>query len=308
MSDGADGRDVPPEGEGPTPDSNEPDGPEKAVERSETEAAARSGRPRLLPVWILLGGAAAAGIGWAVTDRMGGEPPAALDESSVPVISAPAEPYKVRPEDPGGMQVANRDMEVLAARPEEEAELILPRPEAPEPEPAAEPTESAPMESASPPDTPEAPSAQQVPEEPAEPAEVPATDPILDQATVEEPEPEGFVPRPVVKPLRPVARKATAPKAETAPPSPKKPAADGRFLVQLGSFAKAETARGEWTAIRRRHGDVVEGLDGFVLRADLGEQGIWYRLRAGPFPDRTRAAAACERLTARKLDCIVIGK
>ena len=105
------------------------DGAEPAVDE-----AVESGRPRLLPVWILLGAAALSGGAWAVMDNTGGGglPP---DDASVPLIAASTEPWKVRPEDPGGMKIPNQGTLIYetltTADPEEAPERILPPPEEP---------------------------------------------------------------------------------------------------------------------------------------------------------------------------------
>ena len=119
-----------------------PAAPETAQESAEPavedEAAAdeavESGRPRLLPVWILLGAAALSGGAWAVMgDGGGGGPPP--DDASVPLITASAEPWKVRPDDPGGMEIPNQGTLIYetltTADPEEAPERILPPPEEP---------------------------------------------------------------------------------------------------------------------------------------------------------------------------------
>ena len=65
---------------------------------------------------------------------MAGGPPSS-DEASVPLITASAEPWKVRPDDPGGMEIPNQGTliyETLStADPEEAPERILPPPEEP---------------------------------------------------------------------------------------------------------------------------------------------------------------------------------
>ena len=96
----------------------------------------------MLPVWLLLGAAVLAGGAWAVTDRMGGGS-SSPDETSVPLITASAEPWKVRPDDPGGMEIPNQGTLIYetltTADPEEAPERILPPPEEPMSPPSPEP-------------------------------------------------------------------------------------------------------------------------------------------------------------------------
>ena len=81
MSGGEDGSETPSASETPpapeSPDAETPAAPQEPVEQAD-EGRAESRRPRLLPVWILLGAAVLAGGAWAVTERVGsgGGPPA----------------------------------------------------------------------------------------------------------------------------------------------------------------------------------------------------------------------------------------
>lgn len=125
-----------------SPSAPEPPSPQEPREQQEphepaepaSEERAESRRPRLLPVWLLLGAAVIAGGAWAVTDRMGGES-SSSDDTSVPLITASAEPWKVRPDDPGGMEIPNQGTLIYetltTADPEEAPERVLPPPEEP---------------------------------------------------------------------------------------------------------------------------------------------------------------------------------
>ena len=141
MSAGEDGPETPSAPEPPRPEQPRPETPQEPAEpavedRAEPAAgeAVESGRPRLLPVWILLGAAALSGGAWAVMDNVGGGGPPA-DDASVPLITASAEPWKVRPDDPGGMEIPNQGTLIYetltTADPEEAPERILPPPEEP---------------------------------------------------------------------------------------------------------------------------------------------------------------------------------
>ncbi len=43
-----------------------------------------------------------------------------------------------------------------------------------------------------------------------------------------------------------------------------------------------------------------------VQRADLGDRGIFYRIRSGPFPNRAAAQDMCAQIKAAKLACLVV--
>ena len=135
MSGGEDGPETPSASEPPSPEPpQEPTEPaiEEGAEPAGEEKA-ESRRPRLLPVWILLGAAALSGGAWAVMEMRGGG--SVPDEVSVPLIAASTEPWKVRPADPGGMEIPNQGTliyETLSTSdPEEAPERILPPPEEP---------------------------------------------------------------------------------------------------------------------------------------------------------------------------------
>ena len=138
MSNEEEGAQTPPAPESESPDPQTHQEPEEGIDEDGSE----SRRPRLLPVWVLLGGAALAGGAWAVTEFVGRGP--APDEAQVPLITASAESWKVRPDDPGGMEIPNQGTLIYetltTADPEEAPERILPSPEEPlsPPRPAAE--------------------------------------------------------------------------------------------------------------------------------------------------------------------------
>ena len=43
-----------------------------------------------------------------------------------------------------------------------------------------------------------------------------------------------------------------------------------------------------------------------IVRADLGTQGIFFRLRAGPLASRAKAKALCQALAKAKVGCLII--
>ena len=183
MSDGEDGTEIP-----SAPESQDSQASAEPIDEGREE----SRRPRLLPVWVLLGAAVVSGGAWAVMEYREGSGPAP-NEASVPLITASAEPWKVRPEDPGGLEIPNQGTLIYetltTADPEEGPEWVLPPPEEPmsppvpeadsAQEPASAPSDAE-SESATPPQT-EAPERM---EEPA-PASVMETEPLVAAAPTE---------------------------------------------------------------------------------------------------------------------------
>lgn len=111
-------------------------------------------------------------------------------------------------------------------------------------------------------------------------------------------------PAPAATPIQtaPAARRATpAPAAATAGTSR---ALSGAAVLQLGAFESQELANGAWASLRARFNTLGQ-LAPDIQRADLGTKGIVYRLRAGPFADRTAAVDACTQLKAAGGNCFV---
>ena len=408
MSDDAEGSQPPSAPE--SPDRETPSTPPE----SEGEGRAESGRPRLLPVWILLGAAAISGGAWGITEHLGGSGPPP-DEAQVPFIAASAEPYKVRPDDPGGMEIPNQGTLIYetlnTADPEEAPERIMPPPEEPlsppqpeeagaeqpvmpapdaegesaalspggAPEPGLTETalvEEAPLPAFEAPDPtlaeplvepvaepePDAPSYVStlvgVPLPPIRPgastptpievvplAEVEALEPALAEnarppepdtpvlalaeespppepdtpATSLQPEDAAPVPVAVFKPVntaRPTQAEPSGeatgaavtatpePAAETVPEPAQSTPGNWRY-VQLGASNARNKLEAHWEMLRRDHDDVLIGLSPLIMPVDSGDNGITYRLRAGPLGDEDGARWVCAQLKARGLDCFV---
>jgi cell division protein FtsN len=88
-------------------------------------------------------------------------------------------------------------------------------------------------------------------------------------------------------------------------PGPSAPSATGRFRVQVGAGRTEEEARSRWSRLAGQHPDLLGDKELFVLRADLGERGVYHRLQVGAFDNRAAAADLCERLKAESVDCFV---
>ena len=135
-------------------------------------------------------------------------------------------------------------------------------------QPAPPEEESTPAESAPPP----APAAQ--PAETPKPAPQPA-------AEVETPKP---APQPMAK-------------AETPKPASVPAASGGAYVAQIGAYKSQAEAMSAWQAYQRRH-PLVGGYTPDVKRVDLGDKGVWYRLRIGSFASSAAAGDLCAKLKA----------
>lgn len=266
---------------------------------------ARRASPLGLIAGIVIGAALAGGGAWYMFRVPEGKGPVATGPS---VVKAEATPYKIKPENPGGMQVENQDKLVYDRLAKADAparvENLLPPPEQPKAPPV--PTER----TAPPAPPPKVDSEVQgivsdmiknmEAQQAAAKAALPP-DAAIKLPEVKAPEP---APAPAV---------ATAPVPAPAPTLPQQvataapaPAPEGSFLVQLAAARSEDQAMGEWNRVKGKHEQMFAGLTPSVIRADLGERGVFFRLRAGPLPDRAAADAMCTALKAENEACIVV--
>jgi hypothetical protein len=206
---------------------------------------------------------------------------------SVPLIEADPRPFKVRPDDPGGLRVPNQDELIFernrGAAPAGGARLA--------PEPEAPRLDALRAQVAQP--TPPAPAA--APAAPAAPAGAP-------RAGAPAAAPQAAAP---AQPPAPSAAPAP-PAATTPPPARPAPAPNGTVRVQLGALSSEEAARTEWDRLARRHADLLGAFRPQVVRFEREGQAPLFRLRTGGFADAASAGAFCEQARARSVPCTVI--
>lgn len=73
------------------------------------------------------------------------------------------------------------------------------------------------------------------------------------------------------------------------------PALQG-FAVQVASHRRQAEAVAKFADLQRRYPNLISGYQPLIQRADLGEKGIFYRLRIGPIASRGEANRLCESL------------
>ena len=83
-------------------------------------------------------------------------------------------------------------------------------------------------------------------------------------------------------------------------------AAGEGFRVQLAAVKSEADANAEWTKLQKAHADLLGGLKPTIQRADLGAQGIFYRIQGGPLASRDAAVALCDALKAKDQACLVV--
>lgn len=122
--------------------------------------------------------------------------------------------------------------------------------------------------------------------------------------------PVAAAPKPATQPT-PVKSEppvATTPAAKPSASTSTVRAATGTHLVQVGAFRSDEEANAMWTRLEGKLGDYMSGKAPDIERADLGEKGVYFRLRIGPFASADDAKTYCEGLKTRGQDCLVKAK
>jgi cell division septation protein DedD len=195
--------------------------------------------------------------------------------SDIPLIRADTRPIKVKPDDPGGMHIADRNMLIYGDnRPA--VEHLLPPPEQPMPLPtAAAPPSSAPAAAAarsSPP-----------------PVTVPPTT-----------APTASAPSAGQSPANPPAEPSKSTDVR------QRPGKSGGVRLQLGAVRSEGVARDEWDRIKRANPDLLGHLTAIPVRAEVGDKGVYYRIQTGPVADTATAQRLCGELKQRHLGCIVV--
>ncbi|MFP6691253.1 MAG: SPOR domain-containing protein [Alphaproteobacteria bacterium] len=302
-----------------------PETPDPSAQEVPAEATRR--RARLLPMWILIAAVVIVGVAWAMSERNFNE---AEVTASVPLVTAEETPVKVRPEESGGVDVPDRDKYVYKSLTDEEpeAEQLLPPPEEPMERPpievvevaASEPApevmaevEDAAMETA----TGQAPAPPPLDELVVAEVVTPMAEAefMKEEAAVDEPSVEPSVEMVAAieeapKATEPEAAPAPAPEPEISSAAPEQSASlradSGRFLVQIGAAQNEAAANGEIARLAKKHPNILSLLSGIVIRADLGDKGVWYRMRVGPFATRGDANGVCGQLKAVNVGCFVV--
>lgn len=68
--------------------------------------------------------------------------------------------------------------------------------------------------------------------------------------------------------------------------------------VHLASYRNPQNAEAGWRELQADAPDALAGLEARLAEADLGERGVFLRLKAGPLDSPDAAAALCARLEA----------
>ncbi|HAC60442.1 MAG TPA: SPOR domain-containing protein, partial [Rhodobiaceae bacterium] len=102
---------------------------------------------------------------------------------------------------------------------------------------------------------------------------------------------------------------AAAPEPEkTAAAEPAKAAAaasGGAYVVQIMALREEAGAKAAWAALQEKHPSILGGHALDIEKADLGDKGVFYRVRAAGFETKAAAQSACSSLKSAGQDCLV---
>jgi cell division septation protein DedD len=251
-----------------------------------------------------------------------------------PLIKADGSPTKVKPDDPGGLDVKNQDTQVLNdlangklpnGQPATGVERMLPAPEVPLPPPAATtPGNVPPPIGAKPPSTAgnQLPLPAATPRNPAvasntappvaqSPSTATPSAPIALAPAQTQPQPAqtqvAVAPPPAaVKPPKPAPTQPVAAAPPTAAaPAAVAPAAGGAFKVQLAALRSQDDANAAWAKLQKTYPELA-ALHVTVVQVNIPDKGIYFRVQAGPFADGASAGQLCDQLKAKQQGCIVV--
>lgn len=130
-----------------------------------------------------------------------------------------------------------------------------------------------------------------------------------------------------VAPPKPELKEAKAPEASSADAEDEAPAAkpeakktsqdsktsqDGKTAsttppegarAQLGAFKSQAEAETQWKKIAKKFASDVKGKDHYIVRADLGAKGVFYRLQVAPFGSSPEVEKFCVSLVSDGQGC-----
>jgi hypothetical protein len=209
----------------------------------------------------------AGGLGGLLLAIVGGWSMMGNRSTAVPVIQADDRPIRVKPENPGGLQIAGANDDALSGG-VTGGDKLAPPPEVPAPLsldaslPHAQPVALAP------------------------PALVTApAKPIAAKPAAE-------------KPAAPTERRSAAPAVERAVLGAK------ATQVQLAAVSSEEAARAEWQRIEKRMPELFGQRQPAFSKTERNGRTLW-RLRTGGFSDTAQATAFCERVRAKGAGCSI---
>lgn len=214
------------------------------------------------------------------------------DENEIVVISPTPVPVKVLPENPGGLNIPDRDKVVY-----ERKEVTEPVPVVenlfPEPEQPVLPTATIEPESKE-----EVVALPEIKEEVAEIKEQPIVEevPEVEQPAVVEPPAEKVEEPAKIQPqeTQSVEKKEVVPQSAVV------------WRAQLLSSSDKKKVENSWKAISKQHTALLSDMPYQIISATIPGKGTFWRLQVGEFSSKEMANNLCAKLKKKKQDCIAV--
>jgi hypothetical protein len=232
----------------------------------------------------------------------------------VPVVQADNRPIRVKPENPGGLQVAGVGNDIFSGGNDTDGSKLAPPPEVPNPKalmpPAAPPVAAS---VASPMAAPTAPPTTASPGIAAAPPAAPVVrEPVVaprvaphggtHEASARSAAAKPVQPAPLAKPAplpAAVAEKHPAPTGTTTTTGTGKGAA-----VQLAALSSEDAAKSEWQLLVKRMPDLLGSHQPSFAKTERDGRTYW-RVRTGGFGDVAQARAFCDKVRGKGGGCTV---
>lgn len=234
----------------------------------------------------------AAGLGGVLVVVVGGWSMLGGGHHGVPVIEPQPGPMRIKPANPGGLQVEGLGNDIFSGGSDSSVDKLAPPPEVPNPQALRAPPPPPPkpiMQAAQPAvPAPPAPAVAATPIQPPQPARAAAAD---HAARVAAPD------HPAAKPPAQVAV------AHDKPAAPAR-VGGGTTMVQLAALSTEAAAKDEWRNLNRRIPGLLSAHQPVFSRVDHAGHQFW-RVRTGGFADQAAARGFCQRVRAKGLACSV---
>lgn len=117
---------------------------------------------------------------------------------------------------------------------------------------------------------------------------------------------ENIYPQTSGKPASEPVMAKTAAAPSPAPTKQHKIAKAGGMALHLSSNKTKEAAMQEWAQLQSAFPDQLISLHLEIARTDLGKKGVFFRVMAGPLPDKPAAAQICAQLKKKEQYCAVM--
>ncbi len=232
------------------------------------------------------------------------------DMTPVPIIRADSAPYKIKPEDPGGMKVPNKDstiFETLKGEQEENKVENLLEDESDTAASVAREEVASKVVAKSEPITDI--NDLKLDTEPAE-EELSApqktfSEPVakVETAKVETIKKEPKEAASIIDTLKADSKPKELPVPKTETPKAVPVTSGGSTYIQLAAVKSEAEASSQWAKFKSKNPE-LGALSMRTQKADLGEKGIFYRIQAGPLSP-ANATKTCAAIKGRGGSCII---